>query len=78
MQGLGCHGLGGRPDQRDKIWFFALFREWGSERQGAGKFWNLTQGTMFYTPDLDRPATGYEWDESKAGAHHVAGVTETS
>ena len=36
------------------------------EGQGAGKFWNLTQGTMFYTPDPDRPATGSEWYESKA------------
>jgi hypothetical protein len=57
--------LGG-PIKRDKIWFFALFREWGTEGQGAGKFWNLTQGTMFYTPDLSRPATGSEWYESKA------------
>jgi hypothetical protein len=57
--------LGG-PIKRDKIWFLALFREWGSERQGAGKYWNKTQGTLFYTPDLDRPATGSEWYESKA------------
>ena len=57
--------LGG-PIKRDKIWFLGLFREWGTEGQGAGKFWNLTQGTMFYTPDPDRPATGTEWYESKA------------
>jgi Carboxypeptidase regulatory-like domain len=61
----GTFSLGG-PIKQDKIWFFASFREWGSERQGAGKFWNLTQGTMFYNPDPDRPATGYEWYESKA------------
>ena len=59
-------GSVGGPIKQDKVWFFASFREWGSERQGAGKFWNLTQGTMFYTPDPDRPATGYEWYESKA------------
>jgi hypothetical protein len=57
--------LGG-PIKQDKIWFLALFREWGTEGQGAGKFWNLTQGTMFYTPDPERPATGTEWYESKA------------
>jgi hypothetical protein len=57
--------LGG-PIKRDKIWFLGLFREWGTEGQGAGKFWNLTQGTMFYTPDPARPATGSEWYESKA------------
>jgi hypothetical protein len=56
----------GGPIRRDKLWFFASFREWGTEGQGAGKFWNLTQGTMFYTPDPDRPATGSEWYESKA------------
>src|SRR6185436_2064597 len=56
----------GGPIKQDKVWFFASFREWGSERQGAGKFWNLTQGTLFYTPDPARPATGYEWYESKA------------
>jgi hypothetical protein len=56
----------GGPIRQDKVWFFASFREWGSERQGAGKFWNLTQGTMFYNPDPARPATGYEWYESKA------------
>ena len=57
--------LGG-PIKRDRLWFFASFREWGTEGQGAGKFWNLTQGTMFYTPDPARPATGSEWYESKA------------
>jgi hypothetical protein len=56
----------GGPIKRDKIWFLGLFREWGTEGQGAGKFWNLTQGTMFYTPDPARPATGTEWYESKA------------
>jgi len=61
----GTFSIGG-PIKQDKIWFFASFREWGSERQGAGKFWNLTQGTLFYTPDPARPATGYEWYESKA------------
>ena len=61
----GAVSVGG-PIKQDKLWFFASFREWGSERQGAGKFWNLTQGTLFYTPDPARPATGYEWYESKA------------
>jgi hypothetical protein len=57
--------LGG-PIMKDTLWFFHSFREWGNERQAAGKFFNKTQGTMFYTPDYDRPAYVHEWYESKA------------
>lgn len=57
--------LGG-PIKKDTLWFFHSFREWGNERQAAGKFFNMTQGTMFYTPDVDRPAYVHEWYESKA------------
>lgn len=57
--------LGG-PIKRDRLWFFASFREWGNDRRAAGKFYNRTQGTMFYTPDFDRPAYVHEWYESKA------------
>src|SRR5712692_8279671 len=47
--------LGG-PIKKDRLWFFGSYRQWGNERQAAGKFFNATQGTMFYTPDLSRPA----------------------
>jgi hypothetical protein len=57
--------LGG-PIRRDLLWFFGSFREWGNERQAANKFYNLTQGTPFYTPDFDRPGFAKEWYESKA------------
>jgi len=57
--------LGG-PIMRDKMWFFGSYRQWGNERGAAGKFYNATQGTFFYTPDLSRPAFGHEWMESKA------------
>ena len=57
--------LGG-PIKRDRLWFYGSFREWGNERQAANKFYNLTQGTPFYTPDLSRPAFAKEWYESKA------------
>jgi Carboxypeptidase regulatory-like domain len=56
----------GGPIKKDRLWFFFSLREWGNERQAAGKFFNLTQGTMFYTPDNDRPAYVHEWYESKA------------
>jgi hypothetical protein len=57
--------LGG-PIKKDRLWFFHSFREWGNERGAASKFFNLTQSTPFYTPDLSRPAYGHEWYESKA------------
>jgi hypothetical protein len=57
--------LGG-PIKRDRLWFYGSFREWGNERQAANKFYNATQGTPFYTPDLTRPAFAKEWYESKA------------
>jgi Carboxypeptidase regulatory-like domain len=56
----------GGPIKKDTLWFFFSLREWGNERQAAGKFFNKTQGTMFYTPDPDRPAYVHEWYESKA------------
>ncbi len=57
--------LGG-PIKKDRLWFFVSFREWGNERQAANKFYNATQHTPFYTPDLTRPAFAKEWYESKA------------
>ncbi len=57
--------LGG-PFKKDKIWFFASVRRWGSENQVPGVFYNKTQGTMFYTPDFDRPSKQAEWNQSNA------------
>ena len=57
--------LGG-PIKKDKLWFFTAHREWGNAHQVAGLYWNKTQGTPFYTPDLDRPADRYQWYESHA------------
>jgi hypothetical protein len=58
--------LGG-PIRKDKLWFFTAQREWGSAHQVAGVYWNKTQGTAAYTPDLSRPASRYQWFESHAG-----------
>ena len=57
--------LGG-PILKDRLWFYGSFREWGNKRQAANKFYNATQHTPFYTPDLSRPAFAKEWYESKA------------
>ena len=56
----------GGPIKRDRLWFFYSHRDWGNERAAASKYYNLTQSTPFYTPDLSRPAAGHEFYESNA------------
>jgi hypothetical protein len=48
-------GVGG-PIKRDTLWFFASARRWISQSYQPGNYFNQTQGTLFYTPDPDRPA----------------------
>lgn len=48
-------GIGG-PIKRDKVWFFASARRWISQTYQPGNYFNKLQGTLFYEPDLDRPA----------------------
>ncbi|MGE3179142.1 MAG: carboxypeptidase-like regulatory domain-containing protein, partial [Vicinamibacterales bacterium] len=57
--------LGG-PVKRDRLWFLLAYRNWGNENQVAGIFWNATQGTPLYTPDLSRPADRFEYFRSWA------------
>lgn len=52
-------GVGG-PIERDALWFFASARRWVSQSYQPGNYFNKTQGTLFYTPDLDRPA----WEDN--------------
>lgn len=47
--------LGG-PILQDKLWFFSGHRQWGTSRWVPGNYFNATQGTLVYTPDLSRPA----------------------
>jgi hypothetical protein len=56
----------GGPIKRDKLWFFGSFRNWGNKHQMAGNYFNATQGSMFYTRDLERPAYRNQWYESRA------------
>src|SRR5262249_14306899 len=58
--------LGG-PIKRDKIWFFTTHRFAGNKTQVPGQFFNLTQGTPFYTPDLTRPGFTHERVNSHSG-----------
>jgi hypothetical protein len=46
----------GGPIRRDRLWFYAGFRGAESKQQLSGVFFNKTQGTPLYTPDLSRPA----------------------
>jgi hypothetical protein len=46
----------GGPVKKDRLWFFTASRFAGNKNQVAGVFFNKTQGTPFYTPDLDRPS----------------------
>ncbi|MEQ1870399.1 MAG: TonB-dependent receptor [Vicinamibacterales bacterium] len=57
-------GLGG-PLVKDKLWFFTATRSWGRSNIVAGNYFNKTQGTPFYTPDLSRPAINNEHNYSQ-------------
>ena len=48
-------GVGG-PIVRSKLWFYAGVRRWETSSYQPNNYFNATQGTMFYTPDLSRPA----------------------
>jgi hypothetical protein len=56
----------GGPIKRDKLWFFGSFRGFGYKNLMAGDYYNLTQNTPFYTPDLSRPAPQQQ-DNRSAG-----------
>jgi hypothetical protein len=66
---VGMYDIGltvGGPIKKDALWFFSAIRRWGVENQAAGLFWNKTQGTSFYTPDVSRPAARKEKYQSHA------------
>lgn len=65
--------LGG-PIKQDKVWFYAAIRRWGTRNQAANLFWNATQGTPFYTPDLNRPA----FRDEKYSSHALRITTQLS
>jgi hypothetical protein len=61
-------GIGG-PIVRDKLWFFGALRWEDRSSYQAGNYYNKRQGTVFYEPDLDRPA--YNHDFSKDASIRV-------
>jgi Carboxypeptidase regulatory-like domain len=48
-------GAGG-PFKVNTLWFYAATRAWGASEYLPANYYNKTQGTFIYTPDLDRPA----------------------
>lgn len=48
-------GFGG-PIRQNKLWYYGAVRGWGSVEQLAGVYFNKVQNTLFYEPDLTRPA----------------------
>ena len=57
----------GGPIKRDRLWFFTSGRKAGNRNSVGGQYFNKTQGTPFYTPDLDRPQYRKEWVNSVGG-----------
>ena len=48
-------GVGG-PIVRSRLWFYAGVRRWATSSYQPNNYFNATQGTLFYTPDLSQPA----------------------
>jgi hypothetical protein len=74
----------GGPIMRDRLWFFAAGRFLGNQNQVAGVFFNRTQGTPVYTPDLERPSyrkedlqsAGVRLTWQAAAKHKVSGFAD--
>ena len=48
-------GIGG-PIARDRVWFFGSTRYNGASTYAPGNYYNKQAGSLFYEPDLSRPA----------------------
>jgi carboxypeptidase family protein len=68
-------GLGG-PIKQNKVWFFGSYRKWASQLWLPGKYYNATQGTHLYTPDLNRPANSNDYYQSFTGRVTWAATTD--
>jgi hypothetical protein len=48
-------GIGG-PIKRDRLWFYTAPTRRGNQQELAGVYYNKLQDTLFYEPDVSRPA----------------------
>ena len=58
-------GVGG-PLRADKLWIYGAFRRWATLEQQAGGYHNKLNGTLFYEPDLSRPAVASNWAQDES------------
>jgi len=54
-------GVGGRII-RDRLWFWVSYQDWGSSTYVPGNYFNKTPKSLFYVPDLSRPAYYEFWN----------------
>lgn len=58
----------GGPIRRDRIWFFVHQRLWSTQSTIAGNYFNLNPpGSLFHTPDINRPALYTEKNQTGGG-----------
>jgi hypothetical protein len=64
----------GGPVKRDRLWFFTAHRWWGAGAFAPGNYFNKTPHTLFYMPDLNRPAytDTYNRDNTVRGTWQAA------
>jgi hypothetical protein len=57
-------GAIGGPIKKDKLWFWTAHRYWGYEQIRTNTFHESNQSTFVFTPDLNRPGTETQRNES--------------
>lgn len=57
----------GGPLRPDRLWFYVTYTRQVNDGHIAHNYWNLTPGTMSYTPDLSRPAVDAYWTNDVTG-----------
>ncbi len=57
-------GALGGPIMKDKLWFFTAHRYWGYQQIRTNTFYESDQSTFVFTPDLNRPGTETQRNES--------------
>lgn len=57
----------GGPIKRDKIWFFAAIKYQGTKNFDTDSYFNATQDSVLFTPDLNRPSFTDALQRSHAG-----------
>jgi hypothetical protein len=57
-------GALGGPLKKDTLWFFTAHRYWGYQQIRTNTFYESNQSTFVFTPDLSRPGTETQRNES--------------